>query len=427
MKAGVLLAHDSQGWKRVFFPVWGSQAFSLLGSQLVQFALIWYLTQTTGSATVLATASLVALLPAVFLGPISGALVDRLNRQVVMIVADASVAAGTAVLIALFAAGAVQVWHIYAILCLRAIGQGLHNPAMLAATPLMVPENQLTRIQGLNQALEGVLAVLAAPLGAVLLGLLPMQAVLAVDIVTALIAITPLCVIRIPTVASATGKGGVGAVLGDLRAGFRYVFSWRGLALVVCMASLINMLISPAFALLPLFVKSHLGGGAMQLGWLNALLGVGMLAGGVLLGVWGGFKRRVVTSMAGLLGMGLGLLLMGLTPAAAMPVAAAAMFVLGLALPLTNGPLMAIIQATVDPNMQGRVISLMLSVSVAASPIGLAVAGPLSDTLGVQAWFVGGGVLCALMAVVLVIVPAIAHLEDGRAAALVAASAEAPA
>src|SRR5512141_3238266 len=110
MKTGTQVAYDPRGWKRAFFPVWGSQAFSLLGSQLVQFALIWYLTQTTGSATVLATASLVALLPAVFLGPISGALVDRLNRQVVMIVADASVAVGTAVLIALFAAGAVQIW-----------------------------------------------------------------------------------------------------------------------------------------------------------------------------------------------------------------------------------------------------------------------------------------------------------------------------
>ena len=416
MNTGLRITYDPRAWKKVFFPVWVGQAFSLLGSQVVQFALIWYLTQTTGSATVLATAALVAVLPTVILGPIAGVLVDRWNRQVVMILADATTAGSTVVLIALFAAGAVQIWHIYAILCLRAIGQGLQNPAMLAATSLMVPEDDLTRVQGLNQAFQGVMAVLAAPLGAVLLDLLPMQGVLAVDIVTATLAIAPLCIVRIPAISSPGASQGVGAVLRDLQAGFVYVFSWRGLALLVGMATLINMMVSPAFALLPLLVKNHLGGGVMELGLLNALLGAGMLTGGILLGIWGGFKRRMDTATMGLVGLSLGLVLMGLAPRTALPVAAVAMLLVGLALPVITGPAMAAIEAIVDPGMQGRVTSLMISLGAGAAPIALAVAGPLADVLGPRAWFLAAGAMCACMTAGMRLVPAVLHIEDSREA-----------
>jgi DHA3 family macrolide efflux protein-like MFS transporter len=289
---------------------------------------------------------------------------------------------------------------------------------MLAATPLMVPEAQLTRIQGINQAFEGVMAVLAAPLGAVLLGLLPMQGVLAIDVFTALLAIAPLCFVRIPKVSSATGATGVGTVLRDLRAGLHYVFTWRGLALVIGMATLLNMLVTPAFSLLPLFVKVHLGGGAMQLGWLNALMGIGMLAGGILLAIWGGFKRRAVTSALGLAVLSIGMLLMGLAPREGMLSAAVAMFVVGLAMPVVNGPLMAMMQATVDPSMQGRVMALTMSLATAASPLALAVAGPLADVLGTQAWFLAAAVVCATMAVGVRLIHSILYMEEDHAARL---------
>lgn len=128
-------------WKRTFFSVWVGQAFSLLGSELVQFSLIWYLTEKTGSVFVLATASFVALLPRVFLSPISGALVDRWNRQKVMIYADALIAAATMILAGIFWLEYIQVWQIYVILFIRSLGSGFHWPAMQASTSLLVPKD----------------------------------------------------------------------------------------------------------------------------------------------------------------------------------------------------------------------------------------------------------------------------------------------
>ena len=152
-------------WAARFFTIWSGQALSLFGSALVQFALIWWLTQKSGSATVLAVATLVGMLPQIVVGPFAGALVDRWNRRVIMIVADGTIAAFSLLLAYLFATGTVQIWHIYAIMAVRALGGAFHFPAMAASTPLMVPKEHLTRINGLNQGFAGSSTALSASAG----------------------------------------------------------------------------------------------------------------------------------------------------------------------------------------------------------------------------------------------------------------------
>lgn len=147
------LSQLQSNWKPRFFTIWSGQALSLVGSALVQFALVWWLTVETGSATTLATASFVALLPQIILGPFVGTLVDRWNRRLIMIAADASVALTTALLIALFATGRVAVWHVYLAMFLRSLGGTFHYPAMAASTSLMVPHEHLARVAGMNQTL----------------------------------------------------------------------------------------------------------------------------------------------------------------------------------------------------------------------------------------------------------------------------------
>ena len=141
---------ENKPWKKTFFTIWSGQALSILGSQLVQFALIWYLTVQTGSATVLATATLVGMLPNVVLGPFIGTLVDRWNRRWIMLLADSLEALATIALAVLFALDVVEVWHIFAVLFIRSLAGAFHVNAMQASTSLMIPVEQLTRIQGLQ-------------------------------------------------------------------------------------------------------------------------------------------------------------------------------------------------------------------------------------------------------------------------------------
>lgn len=407
-----------------FLTLWSGQAISLFGSQLVQFALIWWLTQETGSATVLAMASLVGLLPQVVLGPFVGVLVDRWNRRMVMLAADGMVALATLVLALLFWTGNIQIWHVFVILFVRALAGAFHWPAMQASVVLMVREKHLTRVQGLNQMMQGALNIVSAPVGALLLAVLPIQGILAIDVITAVIAITILFFIHVPqpenqrTQSAQTLREFSRAFQKDLKAGLRYVWSWPALMMIMVMAMIINLLLNPAFALLPLLVTDHFGGDALQLGLLESMFGLGLVFGGILLGVWGGFKRKAATSMCGLIGMGIASMVVGFTPPTMFYVAVAGAFVIGYMNSFVNGPLFAILQSVVAPEMQGRVFTLIGSLSGLMSPIGLIIAGPIADTFGVQSWFIIGGVMTMLMGIIGFLVPAIMNIEEDKEHAL---------
>jgi DHA3 family macrolide efflux protein-like MFS transporter len=412
-----ILPESQKNWKLPFFIIWTGQAASLLGSQLVGFALIWWLTKATGSATVLATASLVGLLPSVILGPLVGTLVDRWNRRRVMIVADSIIAGATLILALLFWLVDVQFWFVYVLMFVRSVAGGFHWSAMQASTSLMVPKEHLSRIQGLNQMLNGGMNIISAPLGALLLELLPMQGILGIDVFTALIAIMPLFFFAIPQPQRSVVEDGVpgkASVWAEMRLGLKYAFSWPGLVIIGLMAAMINFLLTPAFSLMPILVTKHFNGQAIHLAWMESAYGVGVLLGGFLLGVWGGFKRRMYTSFVGVLGIGIASLVIGFLPASAFPLAVFAMLFSGFTNPIANGPLFAALQATVDPEMQGRIFNLLGSLASAMSPLGLIAAGPVADHLGVQTWFWIGGIVTLIMALTMFSIPAVVHFEDGH-------------
>jgi DHA3 family macrolide efflux protein-like MFS transporter len=382
---------SQKNWVRPFFTVWIGQSISLLGSQMVQFALIWWLTKTTGSAIVLTTASLVGILPTVVLGPFVGALVDRWNRKKIMLFADSGIALVTLLLAYLFFMGWAQLWMVYVALFLRALGGGFHNPAMTSSTSLMVPNEHLTRIQGLNSSLYNGLNIISAPLGALLLESLAVEGVLAIDVGTALFAIIPLFFIVIPQPdnQNLSQKDSLAAsVWEDFKEGLRYVRHWPGLMMLLLMALFLNMLIGPAFTLLPLLVKEHFGGGALQLGWFNSAFGIGAVAGGLLLGIWGGFKKKIHTTQLGLIGLSVGLALIGFATESMMLPAIGGILVVGIMISITNGPIHAILQSSVDPAMQGRVFTLVGSLSSAMAPLGLILAGPISELVSIQIWYI---------------------------------------
>lgn len=419
---------EDKSWALPFFAIWTGQAFSLVGSQMGGFALVWWLTQASGgSATVLATTSLVAMLPRVLLGPIAGALVDRWSRRRVMILADSLVAAFSAGLAILAWTGRLQVWHIYIIMFVRALGGTFHWTAMQASTSLMVPKSQLTRVSGMNQTLQGALSIITPPLGALAMSIMPLQTIMGIDVVTAFFAVVPLFFVFIPDPATrdeAVGVNPVAAVVRDVRDGFRFIWQWTGLFLVLIIAALLNGTINPGFALLPILVSKYFGKGVLELGWMQMAWGIGLVAGGLIVSVWGGFKRKILTILLGLVVGGIAFTVLGLVPPSAFGLALASLFMAGLLNPFVNGPLMAIMQSAVPLELQGRVFTVIGSVSGLAAPIGMAISGPLADRFGVQLWFVIGGILSIIMGVVCVMVPAVRHLEDGSPVQVPAASSE---
>jgi DHA3 family macrolide efflux protein-like MFS transporter len=405
-------------WKGPFFTIWAGQALSLLGSALVQFALVWWLTQTTGSATVLALASMMAMLPQVLISPLAGALVDRWNRNRVMIVADALIALAGGVLAVLYALEGVRIWHIYLVMFIRAAGGAFHWPAMQASTSLMVPEEGLSRVAGLNQALQGLAAIVAPPLGAMLLDVFQVQVLLAIDVLTAVLAILSLVIIDVPQPSHRAAEEGAGArtVLADMRQGLRFLWGWPGMLIVIGIAMAVNLLLHPALSLQPLLVTDHFGGGALELAWLQSAFGVGFVAGGIALSAWGGFKQRVLTGVLALALSGLGFAMVGLAPTRLFWLAVGALFFAGFMNVIVNGSMFAMLQALIPPEMQGRVFTVVLSGSGLMAPLGLAIAGPLAGLWGERIWFVIAGAVMFAMGIGALFVPAVMQIEQGRRA-----------
>ena len=401
-----------KSWKTRFFTIWAGQQGSLLGSWIAQFGLVWWLTQETGSATVLATASLVAMLPQVLLGPFTGTLVDRLPRRWLMVWVDCGIAALAGLLAFLFWAGAVRIWHIYLVMALRSAAGALHWPAMAAATSLLVPKEHLTRIAGLNQTMRALLAIVSPPLGAIAVSALPMYGVMGIDIFTFIFAVLPLLLIAIPEPERAPASRPT--YLADLAQGFRYVWGWRGLFLLLCLAALLNGIAQPMATLMPLLVKDYFGKGAIELGWVESAWGAGAMLGGLLLAAWGGFRKKIYTVLLGVVGMGLGFFSVGFLPPGWFCAALALFFLAGLMNPMANSPFTALVQTAVEPGMQGRVFSLMSSMAQGMAPLSLLLAGPLADTFGVRFWYLVGGGGMIILGLAAFTVPAIVRLEESR-------------
>jgi DHA3 family macrolide efflux protein-like MFS transporter len=174
----------------------------------------------------------------------------------------------------------------------------------------------------------------------------------------------------------------------------------------------IKLVLTPAFSLVPLLVKDHFGGNAARLGLLEAVMGAGIVAGGLILSVWGGFRKRIYTMALGIAGFSLAFLVWGMVPGAWFWAAVVSGALIGLTIPLIDGPIMAILQSTVAPDIQGRVFTLFGSLIWITSPLGLSMAGPISDRLGLQVWYLVAGVLGIAATAVFLLVPAARDIEE---------------
>lgn len=397
-------------WRLRFWSIWLGQALSLVGSALTQFVLLWWITLNSGSTGALAVAGMMALLPQALLGPLGGVVADRLSRRAIMIVADTVSAACMLVLIWLFHSGQVQLWHLYTMMFIRSSMQAFQAPAAAASTAMLVPPEWLNRVAGLNQMLQGVMTIAAAPLGALLLAFLPFQGALLVDVATALLGIVPLLIFAVPQERRAAGpQPGLWA---DFMGGARVVLHNRGLLELYGLVTLVVLTIMPTFTLTPLLVKEHFGGGVNEVAFMEGLAGIGLIAGGMLIAAVPLFRRRIVTILLSFAISCATVAFTAMTPGSMLWLAALWWGLSGVTFSTGNAPMMALIQSQVPNQLQGRVIALLSTVMGLAAPIGLALAALLGDLIGVRGIFIAGGLLSAAICLLGFLSPSLRRIEE---------------
>lgn len=393
---------DRPHWKRDIVVFLTSQTISLFGSMLVQYAIMWHLTLVTKSGVVLALAAVFGFLPQAIVSIFGGVWADRVNRKLLIIWADASIAVTTLALAIFMLSGVNDLWLIYATLAIRSTGAGIQMPAVSALIPQLVPTQHLLRVNGINGSIQSGMALLAPAIGGALYATASIVSIFFVDVVTAVIGIGLLATLAVPTIRRAGDEHP--SYFADLVEGVKYVAHHAFVRwLLVVFAIVFVLIVAPSY-LTPLMIVRTFGDEVWKLVVNELAFSVGMMLGGILIAVWGGTKNRVImivisSFMFGILSIGLGL-------STNLWVFFAFMFLLGLAVPYFSTPSMTLLQERVEPERQGRVFGFVGIVMAVAMPIGMVVFGPLADTFTVESLLVIAGILLFAVIAVAVLVPA---------------------
>jgi DHA3 family macrolide efflux protein-like MFS transporter len=398
-------------WLRTFAVIYTGQAFSLLGSTAASFALVWWLAIGTGSAAVLAYASIAATLPQAVVMPLAGALVDRWDRRQVMIWADLAIAATSVVLVGLFSASSPATGVIYALIALRSLGSAFHSTASQAAVPMYVPAEELTRVAGWNFFLISGTAMAGPVLGAALMGAGSMSLVFAVDIVGAVIGAASLLLVRIPRPQRSSDDSPALGLRHDFTVGWRELAAHRGLWVLAVILTVVTVFYMPVNALFPLMTSQHFDGGAYQAGAVELAFGAGMLVGSLLVGWLAARFAQVRLISAGLFALGALLAASGLLPSTAYVVFVVLCVLMGLTAPIFSAPITAMLQTRIDPSKLGRVLSFYTTLTMLVVPLGLLLAGPAAERTGVAAWLAISGAAIAAAAVAVELAPSVRALR----------------
>ncbi|SCJ57876.1 2-acyl-glycerophospho-ethanolamine acyltransferase [uncultured Clostridium sp.] len=375
-------------WKKTFGWILSGQAFSIIGSGAAQFALIWWITTTTGSPMALTLAAVAGFLPQALVGPFAGVWVDRLGRKAVMMAADGFVALVSAILGIGFIAGVATVEWIYAALMLRAVGTAFQMPAAQAVLPLLAPPEALTKVNGWSQFIQSGGMMAGPVLGALALEGLGMAGVMAIDVAGALLAIGTLVFIKIPELTKRAEKPHVGR---EMLAGLRVLTRHKALMALSIPVLLCMLVYVPVGSLFPLMVNGHFGGNAWHSSMVELAFAAGMLLCSAALGIWGGAKRQFLMISLGIAGFGVFLMVSGFLPSWAIWIFVGLSLLMGAAGNLFSVPFMAYVQGAVPPETLGRVMSMITTAMALATPVGLFIAGPVAQAIGIAPWFAYSG------------------------------------
>ena len=402
---------EKRSWKRTFFTIQSGQAISFITSSALQMALIFYLTEKTNSSMTLALATLVGFLPQGVLGLFIGGWIDRHSRKRIMIGADLFIAAVSALLAVISAFLDPPIWVVLAILFLRSIGSAFHTPSINAVTPLIVPTDKLAKCTGYIQSLQSVSSIVSPALGALLYAQCTLTEIIALDVVGAVIASIAVMLVKIPNIDVANIPQSEGVLAGAKEA-YRILAQQKGLLTLLWMGALYMFAYMPINALFPLISMNHFGGTTWHVAMSESVFAAGMLLGGIVLGVWGGFQRKTTTVLLSIAVMGIALLIAGILPASGFIAFVVCCAIMGFSAPF-YGVQTAIYQEMVSPEYLGRVFSLSLSIMSLAMPLGLIAAGCFADMTGVETWFAISGIFIAGIAVVGAVLPSIKELYGG--------------
>lgn len=379
-------------WKKKTALFLTSQGLSMFGSMLVQYAIIWHVTLSTSSGSMLTIATLVGFVPQLVITLFAGVWADRHNRKFLIIGADALTAVSTLILALFFLFGYQELWLIFVVSGIRSIGAGIQAPAVNALLPQIVPGEKLMKVNSINSTVQPFIMIVTPVLAGALLSLARLELIFFIDVLTAALAIALLTLLRVAPQprAELESKG----YLDDLRAGLVYIRNNRTIKTLFTYFAFTFFLVTPAAFLTPLLVARTFGEEVWRLTANEVTFFAGSILGGVFMTFWGGFSNRFRTLGLGSVVWAVTFVGLGLTNN--FTVYLVFMVLAGIPMPFFNASAVTLLQEMVSPEMHGRVFGVQGLIGSSVMPLGMLVFGPIADATSIQIILV---VCSALMAI----------------------------
>jgi DHA3 family macrolide efflux protein-like MFS transporter len=392
-------------WKKNTALFLGGQALTIFGSSVVQYAILWHITLGTQSGTMMTVFSIALFLPMFFISPSGGVWADRFNKKHIINMADGAVAAASLIVAIFLFSGFDHVGILLACAVVRSLGQGVQLPAAGAFIPQIVPQEHLTRINGIQGSIQSI-SMLAAPMASgALMTFAPLEMLFLLDVITAIVGISILFfLVKVPgTVTPAvqnneqeSGHKGID-YFHDLKEGLRYIRKHGFVFRLIVFSIAFFIAVSPTAFLTTLQVTRDFGADVWRLTAIEVVFLAGMIAGGLLIAAWGGFRNRIYTMALSCALCGIEAIGLGVAPVFALYLAI--MGIMGLTMPLYNTPVMVLLQTKVEPAYMGRVLAVFNMVSSIMMPAGMLLFGPLADVVTIDALLIVTGAFIVLLCI----------------------------
>lgn len=381
-----------QSWKRKFWIISVGQIASLIGSSAVQFALIWWIASETGSAIMMGLSGLVAFLPATLLSPLAGIVADRYHRKYICIFADLFIGVSAAIFSVLLWLFKMPVWTALIILFFRSIGNAFHQPAFQAMIPQFVPAEDLVKIGGWNQLIASGSFLLGPAIGAALYAAFSLPVILLTDLLGAIIASVMLAAVQIAPMQRVARENQ--NTLKELKEGLEVFRADKALTLLIAIETLCMIFYMPLSSFYPLMTSGYFNATAWHGSVVEILYAAGMMVAAFLFSSVIKVKQHLLFSYVGMLGVGITSAIGGLLPPEmwAWLIFALACGVMGAFGNVHSIPLIAYMQTTIPAEKMGRAFSLIALAASLSMPVGLLIASPVAETVGVNVWFLLSGI-----------------------------------
>jgi DHA3 family macrolide efflux protein-like MFS transporter len=381
----------NNSWKKNVILFLTTQTISLLGSSLVQYAIMWYITLQTQSGTAMTISIICGFLPTLFLSPFAGVWADRYDRKKLIVISDSFIAISTLILAILFINGYDSIWLLYLTSAIRALGSAIQTPSINAFIPQLVPEDKLTKVNATNGSIQALVMLASPMLSGALLTVATIEAIFFIDVVTAAIAVSILVLfLHVPVHAKALEKQET-SYLTDMKEGLKYIRNHKFLKEYFIYCAFFFILAAPVSFLTPLQVTRNFGDDVWRLTAIEVTFSIGMMIGGGVMAAWGGFKNRVYTMIVSTLVMALCTIALGIVPSFWVYISFFCLF--GIVMPMFNTPSTVLLQEKVEGEFLGRVFSVLSMISSIMMPLGMLVFGPMADYVAIEKMLIGTGVL----------------------------------